>query len=118
MIRLPYRGHGQAGDQRAAASAFMPMQRHLAPADAEDGAAFDDGIAAMARQRARDHVADPGDADAVDGVHGRGACHDAAVGGLVAEPDDCERHVRIPADCAGRHSSHLRSLLPAHRRRR
>lgn len=106
MAALPYRGHRQAGDQRAATSALVPMQRHLAPADAEHRAALDDRIAAMPRQRAHDHVAHPGDADAADGMHGRSAGHDAAVGGLVAQPDDREPHVKASFQVRqGRHSS-------------
>ena len=87
----------------------MSVQGYLASLDAELGASLDDGIVAMPGYWARDDIADPGDADSVQRVDRRSAGDYAAVRGLVAEPDDGERHIttRIRRERPANHLLHF-----------
>lgn len=106
-LALSLGGDIQAGNERAAACALVPMQRHFATAHTKHGTTLNDWVVAMAGQRASDHIAHPGDTEAAHGVDWRSAGDDTAVCGFIAEADDCARHVRTRTPLAW-HTSRLR----------
>lgn len=86
------RGRGQAGNEAAPAGRMMPLQGDHAITDQPGRRPLDDRIGAMPFPGTIDKVPDTGNADAAEGMGGRGGDHFAAMGSGVAETDDGQWH--------------------------